>query len=108
MKGEKNMKTPKSIMVLLVLCFCLIVIADSFAEVPQYELQNSDTVKLVLERHTGKEVIVRLNSGGEVQGVVTKVGDNIVHISKISTMSYYDAVVRIDGITAVLMKVRAK
>jgi hypothetical protein len=49
-----------------------------------------------------------LNSGGEIQGVVTKVGDNIVHISKISTMGYYDAVVRIDGIAAVLMKVRAK
>jgi hypothetical protein len=56
----------------------------------------------------GKEVIVKLTSGGDIQGVVTKVGDNMVQISKISTMSYYDAVVRIDSITAVLMKVRAK
>ena len=102
------MKSKKIIVVLLVLCFCLIFIFNTFAEEQKYEIQNSDTVKIVLERHAGKEVIVRLNSGGEIQGVVTKVGDNIVHISKISTMSYYDAVVRIDSIAAVLMKVRTR
>jgi hypothetical protein len=40
--------------------------------------------------------------------VVTKVGDNMVQISKISTMSYYDAVIRIDNIAAVLLKVRSR
>lgn len=102
------MKSQKSLTVLLALCFCLIFIVTTFAEEQKYEIQNSDTVRIVLEKHAGKEVIVRLTSGGELQGVVTKVGDNIVHISKISTMSYYDAVIRLDSIAAVLIKVRTR
>ena len=102
------MKSKRIIVSLLVICFCLMFVLNAVAEEQKYEIQSSDTVKIVLERHTGKEVILRLNSGGEIQGVVTKVGDNIVHISKISTMSYYDAVVRIDSIAAVLMRVRSR
>ena len=93
---------------MLVLCFCLIFAFNAFADEQKYEMQNSDTVRSVLATHAGKEVIVRLTSGGDIQGVVTKVGDNLLHISKISTMSFYDAVVRIDSIAAVLMKVRTK
>jgi hypothetical protein len=102
------MKTRKITVLLLVICFCLIFALNAVAEEQKYEIQSSDTVKIVLEKHAGKEVILRLNSGGEIQGVLTKVGDNVVHISKISTMSYYDAVVRIDSIAAVLMKVRTR
>ncbi|MFZ2197540.1 MAG: hypothetical protein WAV13_07405 [Thermodesulfovibrionales bacterium] len=101
------MKGRKIIFLLLVICFCLMFALNTVAE-EKYEIQSSDTVKIVLQKHAGKEVILRLNSGGEIQGVLTKVGDNVVHISKISTMSYYDAVVRIDGIAAVLIKVRTR
>lgn len=97
-----------SIVALLVLWFCLIFTFNAAAEEQKYEIQNPDTMKIVLERQAGKEVIVRLNSGGEIQGVVTKVGDNVLQISRISTMSFYDAVVRIDNIAAVLMKVRTR
>jgi preprotein translocase subunit YajC len=102
------MNFKKSFAAMLVLFFCLIFTLNAVADEQKYEMQNSDTVRSSLATHVGKEVIVKLTSGGDIQGVVTKVGDNMVQISKISTMSYYDAVVRIDSITAVLMKVRAK
>ena len=102
------MKSRKIIIAVLALCFCMIVAFDAVADEQKYEMQNSDTVRSVLATHVGKEVIVRLASGGDIQGVVTKVGDTMVQISKISTMNFFDATVRIDSIAAVLMKVRAR
>jgi preprotein translocase subunit YajC len=102
------MNSKKSLAAMLALCFCLIFALNAFADEQKYEMQNSDTVRSVLATHAGKEVIVKLTSGGDIQGVVTKVGDSMVQISKISTMSYYDAVIRIDSIAAVLLKVRTR
>ncbi|OGW27947.1 MAG: hypothetical protein A2X59_11610 [Nitrospirae bacterium GWC2_42_7] len=102
------MKSSKKIVALFVICFCLSFALNAFAETEEqkFELNNSDTIKIVLEQYVGKGVIITLNSGDEIQGTLTKVGDTLVHVSKISTMSYYDAVIRTDSIVAVKMRVR--
>jgi prefoldin subunit 5 len=87
---------------------CSVMYAPNvFADDQKYELKTAAaTVKDVLAENMGKRVIVRMDTGDNLEGTVSKVGDSLVHISKISGKDFYDAVVRIDKISAVLFKVR--
>ena len=77
------------------------------AEEARYDLRSSAaTVKDVLADSVGKRVILRLEAGEDLEGTVGKVGDSVVHIVKLSGRDFYDAVVRIDRINAVVFKVR--
>ena len=77
------------------------------AEEPKYELKSAGaTIRDVLQENFGKRVIVRLESGESLEGAVLKVGDTVVHLARITGRDFYDAVVRIDRISAVLFKVR--
>lgn len=72
----------------------------------KFELKSSASIKEVLAEYVGKRVAIRLNSNEELEGTVTKVGDSLLHISKLSGKDFYDAVVLIDRISAVIMRVR--
>jgi len=91
--------------VLMALCFILSAIS-LFAE--EFQIENQDTIKSFLDKNVGKTVGVRLQSGEELTGVVTKVGQHVVHLSKIAGREFYDAVIRIDGINTVVVRVRGK
>jgi hypothetical protein len=47
-------------------------------------------------------------SGEEVEGTVTSVGKELVHVSRLSGKEFYDAVISLDKITAIRMKMRDK
>ena len=98
----------KAMSVVLFALFCIAAaVPNVLAEEPKYELKSpAATVKEVLAENFGKRVIVRLESGESLEGSVNKVGDSVVHLSRISGRDFYDAVVRIDRISAVLFKVR--
>lgn len=98
----------KALSVVLFALFCLAVsVPNLSADEPKYELKSpAATVKDVLAENFGKRVIVRLDSGESLEGSVNKVGDGVVHLARISGKDFYDAVVRIDRISAVLFKVR--
>ncbi len=90
-----------------VACSLAVHAPDVCAAEQKYELKSSIvTINDVLTENTGKRVIVRMDSGENLEGTVSKVGVSLVHISKISGKDFYDAVVRIDRISAVLFKVR--
>jgi len=72
----------------------------------KFELKSSAVMKDILTEYVGKRVAIKLNSNEELEGTVTKVGDNLVHLSKLSGKDFYDAVVVIDRISAVSMRVR--
>ena len=100
------MKKVISFIVVLMLCMTVSFSVISAAE-KGYELKaGAVSIKEVLVENTGKRVILRLESGENLEGTVSRVGDLVVHISKIATRDYYDAVVRIDRISAVIFKVR--
>jgi len=98
----------KTMSVVLFALFCLAIAVPNLpADEPKYELKSpAATVRDVLAENFGKRVIVRLESGESLEGSVTKVGDSVVHLSRISGRDFYDAVVRIDRISAVVFKVR--
>jgi len=56
--------------------------------------------------NVGKRVAVRIAAGDAIEGTIVKVGDQSVQLSKLSGKDYYDAIVRIDRIEAIIFKTR--
>jgi hypothetical protein len=95
-----------SIVLALSLAVCLS--ASAVAAQDKLEVKSADTVKSVLERHAGKRVGVVLHTGQELTGVVTSVGDKVVHLSELSGREFFDAVVSLDRIGAVVIRTRTR
>lgn len=101
------MATTRIVVAVLTLAFCLMA-SQIFAEEAKFDLAAGAGIKEILKDQTGKRVSIRLEAGEEMEGMVTKVGDQVVHISKLSRRDFYDAVVRIDKISAIIVKMRDK
>jgi len=78
------------------------------AEDAAFALKAGATMREVLSEYTGKRVALRLESGDEIEGTVTMVGNSLLHLAKLSGKEFYDAVVSIDKISAVRMRVRER
>ena len=78
-----------------------------FAQEVKFQLNKGHGMKEILASYEGKRIAVRLDSGEEVEGIVTSVGDQLVHLSKLSKRDFYDAVVRVDKINAVIFRARS-
>ena len=66
----------------------------------------SSSMKDNLKVYVGKDVLVHLRSGKTFQGYVKSVGDNFVHLEKLSGREFYDALIRIEDISAIEAKFR--
>ncbi len=99
----------KALRIFIVLVFiigiCLASAKIAGAEEKQ-GLNPSVSLKDNLVSNTGKRVSIMISSGQSVEGIIEKVGDHFVHIAKLSGKEFYDAVVRIDRIDAVIFKAR--
>ena len=54
----------------------------------------------------GKTATIYLASGQSMAGIVKDVKDNILHLEKISQKEFYDALIRVDLISAIEARVR--
>jgi hypothetical protein len=103
-------------MVKNILCFAVLVACCLAVSVPnvsgaekKFELESvGTTVKDILVRNTGKKVAVLMDNGQKLEGNVSKVGDIVVHISRLTGREFYDAVIRLDRISAVILRTRTK
>jgi hypothetical protein len=48
-----------------------------------------------------------MDSGEELEGIITTVGDQLVHVARLSKRDFYDAVIRMDKINAVIFRARS-
>jgi hypothetical protein len=72
-------------------------------------VEEQDSVASLLKRLEGRTVKVRLaGSGDEVTGKVQKVGRELVHLSDLAGREFYDAAIRIDQISAVVVQVKGR
>lgn len=79
------------------------------AEEKKFEVEGGTTIKRTLELNNGKTVTLRLSGGGEeMTGVVGKVGDFVVHVKALQRREFYDAVIQIDRIDAVILRAADK
>lgn len=93
--------------ILLLISFILPA-ATAIAGEKDFQINSADSIKSILERYVGQRVTVRLQSGEESSGIVAKVGDLVVHLSELAGREFYDAVIRLDRIDAVVLKVRSR
>jgi len=71
-------------------------------------INPNDNIKTILEKEIDLPVKLRLKSGAELSGTVARVGNGVVQVAEIGGREFYDAVVNIDDISAVLFKVRKR
>ncbi len=72
------------------------------------EVNEPAWIGKTLEHQMGKRVKLKLRSGQEIEGMVAKVGAHAVHVAQLAGMDFYDAAVRLDDVSAVVVKARNK
>lgn len=93
------------------LALALVIVAAPVAATGQdsrLEVQDADTVKAVLARQVGKRATVVLARGVDLTGVVARVGAQVVHLSHLAGRDFFDAVVPLDRIEAVVVQARTR
>ena len=70
------------------------------------EIKASTTIKEVLQDQVGKKLILRMQSGEDIDGTVSMVGNSVVHVTRLAGRDFYDAVVSIDRVSAVILRER--
>jgi hypothetical protein len=93
----------------LVACCLVVFVPNVSAAEKKYELKSAAaTVKDVLVENTGKRVTLQMAGSERLEGTVSKVGDHVVHIARLRSKEFFDAVVSIDRINAVVFRTRTK
>ena len=72
------------------------------------DYQPNDTVQTVLQRQAGQSVELRLKSGETLKGKVAQVGDKTLHLKELVGQEFFEAMVNIDDISAVIVRAAAK
>jgi len=66
----------------------------------------ADTVQSVVSAQKGKRVTLRLRSGHELTGVLRQSTDRLVVLGELTGREFFDAVVPIDTIEAVIVRTK--
>jgi hypothetical protein len=75
---------------------------------PGLGFQPGDTVKSALERQVGQRVELHLKSGEKAAGKVEKVGEKAVHLSALTGQEYFEAMVLIEDVSAIVVRLANK
>ena len=98
---------------LRVLLLCVLggfvgTVSSVSADEPGIDLNSPEAIRHTLEQQTGKRVKLKLQSGQELEGKISKVGSTVVVVSELSGMEFFDATVRVDQVAAVIVRGRTK
>jgi hypothetical protein len=85
----------------------VVVCAGSFAQ-DKTSLQSNATILTVLQGNTGKAVELRMQCGEKIGGKVEQVNDNVVLLSRLTGAEYFDGVVNVKDISAVITRSAGK
>lgn len=83
-----------------------LVSCPAFAEDAKLSAKGEDTIKENLTRYQGKMVTLQLDSGNEISGSVVEVGDEAVHLKELVGKEYFDGLIVLDDIAAVIVRVK--
>ena len=76
------------------------------AEDVKIDVKSDNPVQMTLESLVGKDVTLKLRSGQEIAGKVSEVGKTAVHVAQLKGMEFFDAVVRLDDVSVVVMRAK--
>lgn len=93
----------------LLVCLSLLIFLSTGLQAEEKKAPVATTsIKENLHLHSGKRVELLLSSGQKISGKVAKVGDHVVHIERITGKEYYDAVLKIGSIDALVFRARER
>ncbi len=72
----------------------------------EVKMNIHESMKEILTRYKGKQVRIHLKTAGELEGNLNEVGDEVLQLTELSGMEYYDAIVRIASISAVILRAK--
>lgn len=72
------------------------------------DYQPNDTPQTVLQRQAGQLVELRLKSGETLKGKVAQVSDRTLHLKELVGQEFFEALVVIDDISAVIVRAAGK
>jgi hypothetical protein len=69
-------------------------------------LSPTDTLPSVIAAQKGKRITLRLRNGEELSGVVRDASERLLVLGEVSGREFFDAVVPLEAVDAVLVRVR--
>ena len=88
--------------------FALTLAAPLFADDQPLTVQGNQPIRETLQQKTGARVTLQLLGGQELSGKLAEVGETAVHLSELTGKEFYDAVIRLDHISAIVLRMRDK
>lgn len=85
---------------------CLVLAMSGTALAQSISIAPSDTPTTVLAALKGKKVTLRLQSGQELTGTVKEATDRLVLLGELSGREFFDGVVPVAAIEAVIVRTR--
>jgi hypothetical protein len=83
-------------------------LSSPFAQEQTLTTQGTQPIRDSLKAKVGAKVSLQLIGGQEVSGKIVSVGDQAVHLSELTGKEFYDAVIRLDHVSALVVRVREK
>jgi hypothetical protein len=90
----------------IITVFPAAALARAVIPVEDARFDVAGTIKDNLKIYVGKDVVIHLNSGKSLEGYVKSIGDHLMHVEKLAGKDFYDALIRIEDITAIEAKFR--
>jgi hypothetical protein len=81
---------------------------STFAEEQTLITQGAQPIRDTLKAKVGAKVALQLIGGQEVSGKIVEVGEQAVHLAELTGKEFYDALIRLDHISALVLRVRDK
>lgn len=98
----------------LVLCLGISIFFQTEAQAQQKKVTALEGAKFDtsasladnLKFYVGKDIYVHLRSGKTIQGYVKSVGNGLLHLERLAGRDFYDALIRMEDISAIEAKFR--
>lgn len=97
------MKLLPRLLVITLLAFGSLRAADS-----SIDFKADATIANILRQQAGQVVELRLTSGEKIGGKVDKVGDSLVHLTQLTGQEFFEAVVDLESVSAVVVRSKSK
>lgn len=96
------------LMLSLVMTGPIVIPSSASADEQTLDLNGPDIIRQILEQQLGKRVKVKLKSGQDMEGKVTKVGTHALQLTELTSLELFEATIKLDDVTAVIVRVRTK
>jgi hypothetical protein len=74
------------------------------AQLSQGDLNSPEATRAVLDQQVGKRARLKLVSGQDLEGQVSRVGSQAVYLTELTGMEFSDATVRLDQVAAIIVR----